>query len=172
MSGKLLRKVCRIIILLIKYIPFAPVMKLRNLCYRYVLKNMGNSNIADGVTIVDPSKVSIGDCVSIHPNAYILGEVTIGDFVAIATKCSIVAESHIFNDVSTTIKSQGIEDQPISIGDDVWLGANSIVLGNVTIGNGAIIGAGSVVTRDIPPYSVAVGNPARVSYNRKQTGFL
>lgn len=166
------RAVCSMIILGIKYIPFTPVMRLRNLCYRSVLKSMGNSNITDGVTIVHPKKVSIGDRVSIHPHTYILGEVTIGNYVAIATKCSIVAESHNFSDVSTYIKSQGIEDQPISIGNDVWIGANSVILGNVTIGDGSIIGAGSVVTRDIPPYSVAMGNPARVAYNRKSVNIL
>ena len=51
---------------------------------------------------------------------------------------------------------------PITVGHDVWLGARCIILGGVTIGNGAVVGAGSIVTSDIPPYAVAVGNPARV----------
>jgi len=50
----------------------------------------------------------------------------------------------------------------ISIADDVWIGANCVVTAGVTIGKHAVIGAGSVVTKDIPPFSVAVGNPARV----------
>lgn len=50
----------------------------------------------------------------------------------------------------------------IIIGDGVWIGHNVIILPEVTIGNGAIIGAGSVVTKNIPPYAIAVGNPARV----------
>ncbi|QHL89493.1 hypothetical protein GU926_17095 [Nibribacter ruber] len=50
----------------------------------------------------------------------------------------------------------------IVIGNDVWIGAHSIVLSGVTIGNGAIIGANSVVTKDLPPYSIAVGTPAKV----------
>jgi len=170
-EANLLRKICRavcsIVILAIKYIPFTPAMKLRNLCYRYVLKEMGNSNITDGVTIVHPGKVSIGDRVSIHPHTYLRGEITIGNYVAIAAKCSFVAESHNFADVTTPIKLQGIEDQPISIGNDVWIGAHSIILGNVTIGDGAIIGAGSVVTKNIAPYSVVMGSPARVVRNRK-----
>lgn len=49
-----------------------------------------------------------------------------------------------------------------SIGSDVWLGANSVILKGCTIGDGAIVGAGSVVTRDVPPYGIAVGNPAKV----------
>lgn len=52
--------------------------------------------------------------------------------------------------------------QPITIGNDVWIGANVTILKGVTIGDGAVIGAGSVVTRDIPPYTVAAGNPIRL----------
>jgi len=48
------------------------------------------------------------------------------------------------------------------IGNDVWIGANTIIMGDITIGDGAIIGAGSIVTRDIPPYSISVGVPAKV----------
>jgi acetyltransferase-like isoleucine patch superfamily enzyme len=48
------------------------------------------------------------------------------------------------------------------IGHDVWIGCNSVVLSGVTIGTGAVIGAGSVVTKDIPPYAIAYGNPAKV----------
>ena len=48
------------------------------------------------------------------------------------------------------------------MGDDVWIGTNSVVLPGVTIGKGAVIGAGTVVTKDIPEYAIAVGNPARV----------
>ena len=144
-------------------------MKLRNFCYSYALKSMGDSNITDGVTIVHPEKVSIGNRVSIHPYTYLLGEITIGNYVAIATRCSFIAESHNFAEVTTPIKLQGIEDQPISIGNDVWIGAHSIILGNVTIGDGAIIGAGSVVTKSIASYSVAMGVPARVVYNRKNS---
>ena len=52
--------------------------------------------------------------------------------------------------------------QPISIGDDCWLGGGTIVCPGVSIGAGCVIGAGAVVTKDVPPYSLAVGNPARV----------
>ena len=168
MLGKIRRKVCWIIILLIKYIPFDSIMKLRNGCYRFVFKSMGDSNITDGVTIVNPKKVSIGDRVSIHTGTFILGEVSIGNYVGIAAKCSILAETHNNSDVSVPYKLQGIVDQPISIGNDVWVGAHSIILGNSKIGDGVVISAGSVVSGEIPPYSVVMGNPARVFYNRKK----
>ena len=88
------------IVLLIKYVPFISIMHIRNHCYRYILKSMGKSNITDAVTIVNPTKVSIGNRVSIHPYTYILGEVTIGNDVGIASKCSIIAETHNNSDIS------------------------------------------------------------------------
>jgi galactoside O-acetyltransferase len=55
-----------------------------------------------------------------------------------------------------------VHDEPIKIGDNAWIGINCIILKGVTIGEGAIIGAGSVVTRDIPAWTIAGGNPAKV----------
>jgi acetyltransferase-like isoleucine patch superfamily enzyme len=55
-----------------------------------------------------------------------------------------------------------LDEQPVMIGNDVLIGCMSIILAGVTIGEGAIIGAGSVVTKDIPPYTIAAGNPARI----------
>jgi carbonic anhydrase/acetyltransferase-like protein (isoleucine patch superfamily) len=60
----------------------------------------------------------------------------------------------------------GAADRPVRIGHGVWIGDSVIVLPNVTIGNGAVIGAGSVVTRSIPSYAIAAGNPARVIRRR------
>jgi len=57
-------------------------------------------------------------------------------------------------------------DGRVVIEDDTWIGANTLILKNVRIGEGSIIGAGSVVTKDIPPYSIAVGNPAKVIKQR------
>lgn len=59
-------------------------------------------------------------------------------------------------------KISDILAEPISLGNDVWIGAGAIILKGVTIGDGAIVGAGSVVTKDVPPYCVVAGTPARV----------
>lgn len=69
--------------------------------------------------------------------------------------CLDVCEIHIGDNVMIYAK-------PITIKDNCWLASNVVVCGGVTIGEGCVIGAGSVVTRDIPPYSLAAGNPCRV----------
>ena len=64
--------------------------------------------------------------------------------------------------LGASLRAQGLEyAEPITIGDDVWLGAGAVVLPGVTIGDRAVVGAGSVVTRDVPADAVVAGNPAR-----------
>ncbi|MBI5189859.1 MAG: acyltransferase [Nitrospirae bacterium] len=98
------------------------------------------------------------------------GGLTIGDGVSIAAHTVIVPANHRFDDTGLPIKLQGETKKGIVIGDDVWIGANVTVLDGVTIGDGSVVGAGSVVTRDIPPMSVAAGNPARVIRRRGEPG--
>ena len=156
----------------LKFAPFSPAMRLRNRLYRRVLNHMGpNCNITDAVTITSPENVSLGERVSIHEYSVLggSGDIVIGDRVAIANSCTLISESHIFSDPNKPIKEQGLTAQPITIGDDVWLGARVTVLGNVTIGPGAVIGAGSVVSRDIPANAIAVGVPCRVIGQRGES---
>jgi acetyltransferase-like isoleucine patch superfamily enzyme len=90
-------------------------------------------------------------------------EIAIGDSCLISQFVSLIASGHEFRDRSRRIEEQGIpEKKGIRIGDDVWIGAMVTVLPGVSIGTGAVVGSGAVVTRDIPPYAIAVGNPARV----------
>ena len=70
--------------------------------------------------------------------------------------------NHNYKDTTYTISKQGVYTSPIIIEDDVWIGANAVITAGVTIGKHCVIGAGSIVTKDIPDYSVAVGNPARI----------
>lgn len=88
------------------------------------------------------------------------GHLRLGQRVSIGPGCILVLTAHANNSI---VKQQIPEKERwIVLEDDVWLGAGVIVLPQVTIGEGAIIGAGAVVTKDIPPHSVAVGNPAKV----------
>ncbi|MBP2032211.1 acetyltransferase-like isoleucine patch superfamily enzyme [Clostridium algifaecis] len=96
----------------------------------------------------------------------------IGNFVSIASNVRfILGGNHNYRYFSTypfkvmALKENTIEAYSkgkIVVKDDVWIGMNSIILSNVTIGQGAIIGAGSVVTKDVPPYAIVCGNPAKV----------
>jgi len=96
------------------------------------------------------------------------GGVTIGNDVYTGPMVKIVAVNHVFDDLQRPIREQGITAQGIVIEDDVWLGAGVTVVDGVTIGRGSIIGAGAVVTTDIPPYSIAVGIPAKPVKDRRQ----
>ncbi len=105
--------------------------------------------------------ISIDDESGIGINAYINAEVNIGKYVMMGPECMLIANSHYFDSVKR--KYIGFRpSEPIIIEDDVWIGARVVILGGVTIGKGSTIGAGAVVSRSIPPYSVAVGVPARV----------
>jgi maltose O-acetyltransferase len=87
------------------------------------------------------------------------GQVVIGDRVAIAPRVTLVASSRPnFSRIGNIVSE---EKGPIIIEDDAWLGTGAIVMPNVRIGEGAVVGAGSVVTKDVPPYTVVVGSPAR-----------
>ena len=96
------------------------------------------------------------------------GGISIGDHVQMGPMVSIHAENHRYEDVDKRIDEQGVWHQGVVIEDDCWIGAKVIILDGVTIGQGCVIGAGAVVTGSIPPYSVAVGNPARVVKRRGQ----
>lgn len=96
------------------------------------------------------------------------GGLEIGNNVLISPHVIINPQNHIFEDPNIPIWKQGISTQGIKIEDDIWIGAGAIILDGVTIGRGSVIGAGAVVTKDIPPYSIVVGVPARVIKKRER----
>ncbi len=133
--------------------------------------------------IVVGSHTSIGRHVELHPQGGFIrigndcsvhnfvtmfgaGGITIGDDCRIATGVLIVAFNHRFDDAARPIRTQSITTRGVIVESDVWIGARVILLDGVTVGQGSVIGAGSVVTRDVPRYSVVVGNPARVVSHR------
>jgi acetyltransferase-like isoleucine patch superfamily enzyme len=113
--------------------------------------------------------LKIGNNSSIGPYSYIgcSGYIEIGDNVMMSPRVSIYAENHLFDRTDQTIKDQGVKREFVKIEDDCWIAANTVILAGVTIGRGSVIAAGSVVTRDIPPYSVVGGVPAKVIKSRK-----
>lgn len=96
------------------------------------------------------------------------GGVHIGNEVYTGPMVQMVAVNHVYQDANRPIREQGITAQGIVIEDDVWIGANATIVDGVKVGKGSIIGAGSVVTRDIPPYSIAVGSPAKPVKDRRE----
>lgn len=112
--------------------------------------------VGEGTRIWSGVKISIGDRTLIAHNVNIFDNLI---------HPSSARERHVhFKNIITSGHPRDIhlEDKPISIGKDVLVGAQSIILKGTNIGNNAIIGAGSVVTKDVPPFAVAAGNPARV----------
>jgi acetyltransferase-like isoleucine patch superfamily enzyme len=111
--------------------------------------------------------VIIGDRTKIGLSNTIIGPVTIGNDVRLAQNITLSGLNHNYEDVSLPIHVQGVYTAPIIVEDDCWIGANVVAVAGVTIGKHSIVAAGSIVTKNIPPFSVAVGNPARVikTYN-------
>jgi len=90
------------------------------------------------------------------------GGVEIGDRVYTSPFTQIIAVNHVFDDPSRPFVDQGITAEGIVIEDDVWLGAGAVITDGVRVGQGAVVAAGAVVTRDVPPYTVVGGVPARI----------
>lgn len=109
-------------------------------------------------------RLSLGTGAAISPNVNLgadHGSIEIGAHVAIGPGCVIRAANHRFASRLMPIMAQGHTPGAVVIEDDVWLGANCVITPDVRIGRGAIIGAGAVVTRDVPPYAIMGGVPAR-----------
>lgn len=89
-----------------------------------------------------------------------VGKVTIGENVMIAPNVSIYTAGH---PIHPTSRNSGYEyGISVSVGDNVWIGGNTVIMPGVSVGSNVVIGAGSVVTKDIPDWCIAVGNPCRV----------
>ena len=111
--------------------------------------------------------LKIGDRSQLGQNAKIDPTVTIGKDVLMGPDVIILTTRHAFEDPDTPINQQGVLPiAPVIIGDDVWIGARVVILPGVEIGKGAIIGAGSIVTKNVPPYTIVGGNPAKAIRKR------
>jgi acetyltransferase-like isoleucine patch superfamily enzyme len=157
--------------------------------YGHYFERIGDNTMFVGTPAFDPGfmeplVVVVGDRVTFYPRVSIrgYGRLTIGDHCSINSgvifglTCDVTLGSHVlvgdhvsfrtadheFRDSDVPIVEQGERRGPIVVGDDVWIGANATVLRGVTIGRGAIVGANSVVTRDVGPFSIVGGVPARV----------
>lgn len=133
--------------------------------------SIGDRVILDrGVDIRTQSsgQIKIGNHTFIGSYVCLVGKfISIGEYCLIASQSGLYAANHNFADPARKIRGQGFSFKGIVIEDDCWLGNGVKVVDGVTIGQGSVVGAGAVVTRNIPPYSIAVGVPARVVASRK-----
>ncbi|MDZ4666346.1 MAG: acyltransferase [bacterium] len=125
--------------------------------------------LGEGSTIEDFSTINngvgavkIGQFSRVGIGNVIIGPVSIGNHVILAQNIVMSGLNHGYEDINLPIHKQKVSMQPIFIEDDSWIGANVVVTAGVTIGKHSVVAAGAVVTKSIPPFSIAVGNPARV----------
>jgi acetyltransferase-like isoleucine patch superfamily enzyme len=133
-----------------------------------------NTLLEPGVWITAPgdARVRIGEGCFLNLGVMVaaVALVEIGDHCMFANGCFISDGSHRFDDPTKPVTWQGFTTNgPTRIGDTVWCGANVVITSGVTVGERCVIGANSVVTRDLPPYSIAAGAPARVLRDWRET---
>ncbi len=138
--------------------------------------SLGKSSVIEDYSIINNAvgEIIIGNHTRIGMGNTIIGPVIIGNNVILAQNIVISALNHNFEEVAMTINQQGVVTDQITIENNVWIGANSSILAGVSIGEHVVVGAGSVVTKDIPPYCVVVGNPARIlkEYDHKEQRWI
>jgi acetyltransferase-like isoleucine patch superfamily enzyme len=151
----------RLFVIRVLQSPVRLYFRLETLSLRERFLSVGRSvRLRMPLSIYHPEYVSFGSRVDIGENVVIRGGggVVIGNDVMIAAGTMITSQGH---PISPPRWGRNISS-PISIGNEVWIGANAVILPGVTIGDGAIVAAGAVVSRDVPSYTVVAGVPARV----------
>jgi len=183
----------KIIIILVGWIPTIFGNKLRYFFYKRLFRSSaGNFTIDTGVTIQGFGNIELGENINIMKNSYLyaqdggslsignnfalntnsqlgasFGKIVIGNNCAIASNCVLRASNHTFDDTNKPFREQGHTYGEIVLEDDVWISANCVVTANTKIGKSSIVGAGSVVTKNVEPYSVMGGVPAKLIRKRK-----
>lgn len=137
-------------------------------------RGLNPHNFTNAENLFEPSLVEVGDYTygGLKVLTYNEGEkLRIGRYCSIAQEVMFVLSADHFTDHISSYpykvwvgggEQEGVSKGDIIVGDDVWIGFRSTILSGVTIGQGAVIAAGSVVTKDVPPYAIVGGVPAKV----------
>lgn len=155
----------------ISYRPYALFSKqIRYWICKHLFSECGkNVNIEHGADIGTGRHIKIGDNSGIGVNCWVRGPVEIGKDVMMGPEVIILTYNHRYDRLDIPMRLQGhMPAKKVVIEDDVWIGTRAIILPGVHIGKGSIIGAGAVVTKDVPPYAIVAGNPARIIKYRKE----
>lgn len=137
---------------------------LRFLIFKVLLARLGSKSMIDYQTYFRyPWKISIGNGVWINRGCEFYGsmlagnaQITIGDHCALGPRVRVLSATHNYHQLDLPDEAASV-----CIGHHVWIGAGATILPGVTVGDGAIVAAASVVTRDVSPFSIVAGNPAR-----------
>ena len=131
---------------------------------KFGLQCAGRTFISPNARVWAPWNITMGQFVAIDEDVdlYSVDKIIIGTKVAISREAFICTASH-----EITKPNRPLVTAPITICDGVWIGARAIILPGVTIGEGAIVAAGAVVTKDVPPFTVVGGNPAKFIKKRE-----
>lgn len=162
------------------------VGRFRSMLLRLRGATVGSKTSVGAIHVRRPRCLSVGARVEIEHDVFLkivddAARLELGDFVFVGAGCEIDVAASVRIGAHTLlapgvfitdhqhnirrelrIDQQGIETAPVVIGSDVWLGTKSVVLPGVTVGDGAVVGAGAVVTKDVEPYAIVAGVPARV----------
>ena len=158
--------ICMGLVAFLPYYP-GPYMWLKRRLLLMLGMEIGtNVHIYPGVRFYNPWCIEIGSNVSLSTNVVMVGvegkKIVIGDNVLIGYGTQILGGEHIVPKNRGAIFGSGEESLGAVIEDEVWIGGNASILGGVKIGRGSIVGAGAVVTKDVEPYTIVGGVPARV----------
>jgi len=143
-------------------------LRLRLYLYRRIGMKVGkNCVVRRGVYLGSPNELELGDGTFLgRASLYCTGGVKIGKNVNVSDGAVIITAKHDVNSPQFEARYE-----PITIEDWAWVATNAIVLAGVTVGEGAVVAAGAVVTKDVAPYSIVGGNPAKVIGERKKQKF-
>ena len=176
------------------WIPTPLGLALRLFAWRWLFKSCGSARFGTGLSLAGCRNMRIGngvrmgrgcfvtasdgdlvlhDCVALSPNVHVgadAGRIEIGAQTAVGPGTVIRAANHCIARQDVPIMHQGHVPGQIIIEEDVWIGANCVITPDVRIGRGAVVGAGAVVTRNVAPFSIVGGVPAKLIGMRGQGG--
>lgn len=126
--------------------------------------HLGDYSVIESFSCINNAvgDVVIGEHTRVGLHNTIIGPVTIGHHVNLAQGITVTALNHNFSENDKRIDEQGVSTKQVTIGNDIWIGANAVVLPGVTIGDHAVVAAGAVVTKDVPSGCVVAGVPAKI----------
>ena len=126
--------------------------------------SLGDYSVVESYSCINNAvgDVMIGDHTRVGLHNTIIGPVIIGSHVNLAQGITVTALNHNFENPDKRIDEQGVSTKPVTIGNDIWIGANAVILPGVTIGEHSVVAAGAVVTKDVPPHSLVAGVPAKI----------